>query len=253
MEKLHDLVIVAGHAAFKFTVTAAPDTPESDEWWVLQQFQLGEPPFYLEHIRRGVVLVANNPEALLMFSGGRTRPEAGDWSEAKRYREIAVSRLWWIPDNLSAKRADVAKRTTTEEFARDSFENVLFGLCRFQQIVGSYPRNVTVVSWAFKAARFDLHRAVLRFPSVRFRFDGFNDPVDLDGALQGERRALRLFLKYPFGSGDDLADKRAKRNPFGQHHDYHRCPGMESFFSFLDRSEHAEEEKYPDRFPWDVG
>ncbi len=101
--QLQDLVLVAGHAAFKSTVTGVPNDPESDDSWVLQDFQIGEPPFYLEHIRRGVVLAANNPVALLVFSGGRTRHESGPWSEAKTYHEVAMSRRFWIPDNTTVR------------------------------------------------------------------------------------------------------------------------------------------------------
>ena len=78
MTKLQDLVLVAGHAAFKSSVSEVPENAEPDAYWVLQQFQIGEPPFYLEHIRRGVVLAANNPVALLVFSGGRTSASAGN-------------------------------------------------------------------------------------------------------------------------------------------------------------------------------
>jgi len=49
--------------------------------------------------------------------------------------------------------------------ARDSFENLLFGVCRFRERAGHYPDTVTVVSWGFKAARFDLHRETLRWPA----------------------------------------------------------------------------------------
>jgi hypothetical protein len=246
---LRDLVLVAGHAAFKANLNAVPSDAESDRWWVLQNFQLGEPPFYLEHIRRGVVLAANNPVALLLFSGGLTRQEAGPWSESRTYHEIAKSRLFWIPDNMSDTRDDVARRTDIEEFARDSFENLLFGICRFQQVVGSYPRLVTLVSWAFKAARFDLHRAALRFPASRFRFIGVNEPVDLDGALRGERGALRSFIDYPFGTGGDLADKRAGRT-FGPRHQYHKCPGLLELFRFMDDQRNAQT-NYRNSLPWE--
>ena len=250
MKNLQDLVLVAGHAAFKSTVSKAPSNPEADKWWVLQSFQIGEPPFYIEHIRRGIVHAANNPDALLIFSGGQTRQEAGEWSEAKTYHEIAKSSNWWIPDEMAATRDDVARRSSTEEFARDSFENLLFGICRFQQIVGSYPRILTMVSWAFKTFRFDLHRAAIRFPSPQFQFDGFNEPIDLKTALNGERLAIRSFMESPFGSNEDLSKKREKRNPFGQKHNYWHCQGMEEFFAFIDDVGNAEK-IYAHQMPWE--
>jgi hypothetical protein len=49
-----ELIIVPGHAAFKESVTEVPAAPERDEYWVLQEFQQGEPPYYIEHIEAGV-------------------------------------------------------------------------------------------------------------------------------------------------------------------------------------------------------
>lgn len=245
-----DLILVAGHAAFKKSVTRVPNHPESDKPWVLQPFQTGEPPFYIEHIRRGVVLAAHNPVALLVLSGGRTRKDAGHWSEAQTYYEIARKAMWWIPDEKRGLRDEIADRSTTEDYARDSFENLLFGICRFQQIAGDYPRTVTVVSWAFKQARFELHRAAIRFPAIRFRFDGFNDPLDLATAWQGERKTLHSYIEYPYGTGGALAEKRWKRNPYSEQHPYTICPGLEAFFEFMENKGNARSE-YPGRLPWE--
>ena len=53
------------------------------------------------------------------------------------------------------------RRAHTEEFARDSFENLLFSLCRHRELTGGYPQRLTVVSLPFKRERFEtLHRAV---------------------------------------------------------------------------------------------
>lgn len=41
---------------------------------------------------------------------------------------------------------DVRSRALTEEHARDSFENLLFSVCRFRELTGSYPKNITVKS-----------------------------------------------------------------------------------------------------------
>lgn len=39
---------------------------------------------------------------------------------------------------------EVRSRALTEEHARDSFENLLFSFCRFRELTGSYPHNITV-------------------------------------------------------------------------------------------------------------
>src|SRR6266581_1344664 len=149
MKNFQDAIIVAGHAPFKKETEAVPEHPERDEAWFLQPFQMGEAPFYIEHIRRGVILLANNPAALLIFSGGHTRREAGlRWSEASTYLAIARHFQWWVPDESAGLRQGLEARAVVENYSRDSFENLLFGVCRFEQVVGRFPRNVTVVSWA---------------------------------------------------------------------------------------------------------
>ena len=60
-----------------------------------------------------------------------------------------------------------------QEHARDSFENLLFSLCRFYELTGHYPDNLLVIGYEFKHTRFsDLHRAALRWPDHRFKFVG---------------------------------------------------------------------------------
>ena len=68
-----------------------------------------------------------------------------------------------------------------QEHARDSFENLLFSLCRFYELTGHYPNDVLVISYDFKHERFaDLHRAALLWPDHRFRFLG--TPALMPGA-----------------------------------------------------------------------
>ena len=113
---LQDLILVAGHAPFKKETEAVPDHPEKDDGWFLQPFQRGEPPFYIEHIRRGVILLANNPAALLIFSGGHTRVDAGlRWSEGGTYAEIATHFKWWVPEADPSRRDSLAARTAVEQ------------------------------------------------------------------------------------------------------------------------------------------
>lgn len=248
---INDLVLVAGHAPFLETTGAVPDHPESDAGWALQSFQRGEPPLYIEHVRQGVALRAANPEALLVFSGGFTRREAGlRWSEADTYLAIAKHFGWWIPGVDRDQRSCMEARTAVENFSRDSFENLLFSVCRFQQVVGRYPRKISVVSWAFKRERFDWHRETIRFPSARFHFAGCNEPIGLSSALQGEAVTLGDFTKNRYGSDGRLAEKRVARNPFHRQHDFKNCPGLAGFFDFI--SDPANQWRdYPRPLPWE--
>jgi len=142
---LENLFLVAGHAVYN---AADYQHPFDDESWFLQSFQKGELPFYIEHIRRGVELANEDKKALLVFSGGQTRLEAGPKSEAQSYWMIANHHFrWWA-------RTNVMLRSTTEEFARDSLENLVFGICRFRECVRRIPAIVRVVSWEFKRKRF---------------------------------------------------------------------------------------------------
>jgi hypothetical protein len=229
---LENLILVAGHAVY----TAADFRhPFDDESWYLQSFQEGEPPFYIEHIHRGVELANQDKKALLIFSGGQTRLEAGPKSEAQSYWMVANHAFrWWAMTN-------VMLRSTTEEFARDSLENIVFGICRFRECAGRIPANIVLVSWKFKEKRFEMHRKTIGFPALRFTFDGVNNPVNLNAAENGEKKtAVEPFSKDRWGialrpkdsdpkedKATYLGTKRKERNPFGRQHPYATsCPEM---------------------------
>lgn len=56
-------------------------------------------------------------------------------------------------------------RMVTEEYARDSHENLLFSTCRFSEMTGQYPSKITVVGFEFKRQRFqDIHRYAIGYP-----------------------------------------------------------------------------------------
>ena len=206
-------MLVPCHAVY---LGGGNELASADSRWVLQEFQRGEPPKYIEHIRFAVDLAAAEPDSLLVFSGGQTRLEAGPISEAQSYWIAAEDFHWW-------DKPDVSVRATTEEFARDSFENLLFGIARFRESTGHYPMSIEVVGWQFKAERFDLHRQTLRWPSgIRFKYHGVNDPQDLATSLAGEAEVLAAFRRDPFASEAELLAKRRRRNPFRRHESFAR-------------------------------
>lgn len=213
------LIIVAGHAAFKDTIRDCPGNPERDEHWVLQPFQKGEPPYYIEHIQKGVELLRQDHSSLLMFSGSLTRKAAGHWSEAASYKAVAEHFGYW-----SDSAQQLKERVTLEEYARDSFQNLEYGMYRFYQLYQAYPRRVSVVGWRFKAARFELHRRTLGIPEESFTYVGVNDPADLKGAKKGEDLAVSQFRTDPFGEQPPLANKRLERNPFNEQSPYDSLP-----------------------------
>jgi len=69
-------------------------------------------------------------------------------------------------------------RVTTETYALDSYQNLLFSLARFHEITGRYPLQVTIIGYEMKRRRFEeLHRAALRFPATNFEYIGIEPPA----------------------------------------------------------------------------
>jgi hypothetical protein len=226
-------IIVAGHAI----ITDFSD-PLADESWMLLPFQKGEPRKYVEHIRAGVELAAADPASLLVFSGGQTRREAGPRSEAQSYFWIAGHYGWF-------GHPEVAARAITEEFARDSFENLLFGICRFRECTSRYPDRVTFVSWKFKRERFELHRAAILWPRERFSYYGVNDPDDIAQALAAEQQTAAGYAADPYSSFPEFEGKRQSRNPFLRQHGYFiSCPEAAALFL------HRGPERFAGPLPW---
>lgn len=81
---LKNLILVAGHSVFTGTDFTKVSLESS---WYLESYQKvkGEANSFLEHIRLGVKAAAEDPTALLLFSGGQTRAEAGPRSEGLSY------------------------------------------------------------------------------------------------------------------------------------------------------------------------
>ena len=204
----NNAVVVAGHAICADEVN-----------WILLPFQRGEVPFSIEHIEAGVRAAAD-PDALLIFTGGCSRPEAGPWSEAQSY--------YWIADRLGwFGHPDVRRRAITEEFARDSYENLLYSICRAREFTGAYPQHVTFVSWEFKRERFDLHRQAIHWPLSRFTYVGPNNPPAIDQAIEAETRNRAAYVADPYFSSPAFRAKRDARNPFRRTAGYLQvCPEL---------------------------
>lgn len=232
--RLCHAVIVAGHAVLKNLADVY-----SDESWCLLDFQRGEPRFYIGHVRRGVELACADPSAVLILSGCQTRRKAGARSEGAGY--------YWLADHLGwFGSPEVRERAITEEFARDSFENVLLGICRFREFAGDWPEHVTMVSWAFKERRFDMHREAIRWPRDRYAYDGPNNPEDLAQAVASEEQARVRYAADPYSSSEFFQRKREDRNPFRLQHGYAvSCPEIKDLLA------HEGPRVYAGPLPWD--
>mmetsp|Transcript_18462 Transcript_18462/g.55712 ORF Transcript_18462/g.55712 Transcript_18462/m.55712 type:complete len:253 (-) Transcript_18462:868-1626(-) len=162
---LQNLVLVACHAVF---IGSDYSNAEDLASWQLLPYQQvpGQTNSFLQHMQMGIGAAANDPNALLVFSGGQTRLEAGARSEGQSYWSVSDAHGWFGHPGVQA-------RAVTEEHARDSFENLMFSICRFREVTGHYPRTIVVASFEFKHSRFaTMHREALRWPLDRFRFLG---------------------------------------------------------------------------------
>lgn len=226
-------IIVAGHA-----ICANPADPWAESNWTLLPFQRGEVPCYIGHIEAGVRAAAADPDSLLLFSGGYSRAEAGPRSEAASY--------FWVADHLGwFGHPEVRARALTEEFARDSFENLLYSICRVKEYTGHYPAHVTCVSWRFKSDRFHLHRESIRWPAARFTYNGVNDPPDLPQAIDAETRNRAAYVADPYSSSPAFRAKRDARNPFRRTPGYlQHCPELAPLFA------HSGPDFYSGPLPW---
>ncbi|ERN19924.1 hypothetical protein AMTRI_Chr11g100680 [Amborella trichopoda] len=226
--KLRNLVMVAGHSVY---TSSSCEKPDGEGSWFLESYQKhpGQAATFLQHIKEGIEVTSKDDEALLMFSGGETRRDAGPRSEAQSYWSVAESKGWF------GKEVSVRWRALTEEHARDSFENLLFSVCRFRELTGVYPSNITVVSYDFKEERFaHLHRLAIGFPESRFFYHG--TPASSSSkaaAIKGEELVRAQFREDPYGCSGSLHAKKLKRDPFHRTIPYPRgCPELEGLFNY---------------------
>lgn len=217
--ELESLIIVPGHA-IQWCTEGGHD-PIDEQCWYLMDYQKGQVPIFVEHIRRAVELARKDSKSLLVFSGGQTRPGLGPRSEGQSYFAVA--------EKLGLLSGSLYDRSTTEEFARDSLENLIFSMCRFRQIVGRLPRKVTVVGFPFKARRFiDLHRKAAHVDAVNFEYIS----VDAPGQDSIIDDAYNDFYNDLYGCGTKLSGKRASRNPYHQQNGYSvSCPELRTILT----------------------
>lgn len=155
-------------------------------------------------------------------------------SEAYSYRSLATTLGLLPPDTLPANSSGISPlplnlRAVAEDFALDSYENLLFALARFKEVTGRYPLRVTVVGYGMKQRRFtDLHRAAMGLPLGGWKYIGIDDDGDTAYQYAGELKyGYTPFLSSPSGCHPPLSIKRVNRNPFFRYHPYHTsCPEM---------------------------
>ncbi|GAA5974747.1 hypothetical protein JCM11641_007250 [Rhodosporidiobolus odoratus] len=248
---LKHLVMVPGHAIWQ-GCDASRATDDHD--WILEPMQKGGAVrTYLKHIVKGAEIAVRDPEALLIYSGGQTRPSA-DLTEGLGYARLAKAgnlySQFMSDDQLRISNGGDFDRVTTEDFAMDSMENVLFSIARFKEFTGRYPTFITVVGYGMKRRRYeDIHRASVRWPSGAFKYIGIDNEGETSGDYEGERKyGLTPFLSDNYGCHGALLAKRRKRNPFRRFHGYHSsAPELARLLEYCP----AKNTIFPGPLPWD--
>lgn len=133
-------------------------------------------PFVSQLLSRAAIAVAD-PSAVLIFSGGVTRPNSPSQSEAQSYLRLALD------SGLLMNRTHIA---FAEDYALDSFQNLLFSVARFHEVVNGpyrWPEKITVVGFEMKRRRFEeLHRKAIRWPTSKFQYVGVDIEDEADRA-----------------------------------------------------------------------
>lgn len=111
-----------------------------------------------------------------------------------------------------------------EERALDSYHNILFSRSLIYSRFKRWPTHISVVSHGFKKERLvDGHCSAIGLDLDRVNFIGIDPPgmvaaskgQDKEDAMKGVSLALGEWKDDPHGTGEVLAGKRAKRNPWG--------------------------------------
>jgi hypothetical protein len=143
---------------------------------------------------------------------------------------LAKARNWF---GLDDERHQLSGSVVVEDWSTDSFQNVLFGLIKFQHyfaecaknrpnagldVIGGSrrPRRLVIVSHEFKRPRFmELHLPALRFPREMVEFIGIDPPwvgERREDMIRGEmERGYTAREKDWYGVGGILDGKRRER------------------------------------------
>ncbi|KAJ7928551.1 hypothetical protein B0H13DRAFT_1967825 [Mycena leptocephala] len=224
---LNHLIVVPGHAIWKGT---NPDLRMRADEWAFRSYQTNQESSLLDvffrHISNAARLALEDERSLVVFSGGQTQ-RTSTTTEGESYLRLALSAGLFQSETFS--------RATSEGFALDSFQNLLFSIARFHEYTGAYPEKITVVGYEMKRARFvELHRAAIQWPESRFTYIGIDMDGDNSQARQGERQ--NGYLPYRadlYGCHTFLANKRRQRNYDARYPPYYlSCPELRPLLSW---------------------
>lgn len=217
---LNHLVLVCCHAIYLGGYTRG----ECEKEWLLASFQKGETKTFRTHLQAGLSVLHQDPFALLVLSGSKTRKEV-DISEGRSYLDLAIDNDFW---GIVHPQSDMRGRILLEEQAMDSMANLTFSLLMFWKTTKQWPDKITIISHEFKKERFlECHVKALGLNPETVAFLGLDPPymnkesskwdaARTDDVLRGElERGLGPWKADMLGRREVLSGKRRMRNCWG--------------------------------------
>jgi hypothetical protein len=180
------LTIVCCHSVFHGT------DPFEEDNWSLAPFQRasGSKPAenltFLAHIKQALVTVLHSnfkstsfigPRSVVVFSGGYTNAQVPQYSEAAGYLQAARHMIEHDDEFAQLRSLPVESWAALEEHATDSYQNILFSILRYEEVCGTYPHRIVVVTHAFKADRMKMHAEAISWQR-EFDIQGIDPPFE---------------------------------------------------------------------------
>ena len=293
MRKDH-LIILPCHGIWKIdSTTNANNYGQLSDQWYLAPFQLegnDHLVFIKQSLRAIEELLYDYDRSVVLFSGSQTKVDAGPISEAQSYFVLmkklvnsattkdGFEQLTHLFDketmlslenivkqldlhNIIANTLFSNGYINTEEYALDSFDNLLYSILRFKEITECYPKSITIVGFGFKEARFlNYHAMALDIPKNVIRYISYDpEPSNysqeqlnkyFENLTYMERKnALSLFENDWYAKKEILTKKKNSRNP------YKRIPTYEGlkllhFNDMKSTDEEHFEEYIKGKMPW---
>lgn len=149
------------------------------------------------------------------------------------------------------------ERMSAEIYASESYQNLLFSILHFHTLTFNYPTHITLISHAFKRARFlQLHCRAIRWPLTKFAYIGIDPPEDVTprSVLEQEEKekGYGVWEGDLYGAGSVIGGVRERRGwecgaleVVGKSKD-HSVEGLLKWRGGADGKE-----VYEGRLPWD--